>query len=42
MYRFDKILCKTGLIPIERLTHMCKIFQAEAFVSLAIYLCGIH
>ena len=45
MYRFEKILYKTGLNPIQRFTHMCNIFYGEyieAFLSLAMYLCGIN
>ena len=45
MYRFDKILCLTGLIDIQGLTHMCNIFHTEklkAFRSPAMHLSGIH
>ena len=45
MHGFDKILCKTDLFPIQRLTHMSDTFQNEnfeAFVSPSVCLCGIH
>ena len=40
VYGCDKILCKTGLIPIQRLADMCYIFHSEnfeAFLSTTFY-----
>ena len=42
---FDNRLCKTDIIPIQKLSCLCYIFQGEnlkGFISPAMYLCGIH
>ena len=41
----DRILCKTNLILIWRHTYKCNTFSDvdfEEFLSLSLYLCGIH
>ena len=46
MYGFDVILCETGFIPIQRLTHnMCNLFHGEnfeAFLCPVMYMYFIH
>ena len=45
MFRFNEIICETGLNLIQTLTHNCNIINEEHFEAIwsqTMYLCGIH
>ena len=45
VFRFNEIICKTGLKHIQTLTHKCNIIKEEHFEALwshTMYLCGIY